>query len=178
METRDLVLSPPQAAVYFARSPLVLDMAGQGAGKTENIGVQTAELILNFPKAMGFIGANTYGQLAQTTIKKSTDAWLKYYGWDEYDRKENPAGFYVVDKKPPAHFKKFTRLKSYTNTISFKNGAFVPKLKVPLIMFVDMSEDCTPPDYAVKRLSSFGWELVFSTDELIQLVTRASKQKS
>ena len=38
MSVRDLNLSEPQGAVYYARTPLVLDMAGQGAGKTENIG--------------------------------------------------------------------------------------------------------------------------------------------
>ena len=124
MSVRDLNLSEPQGAVYYARTPLVLDMAGQGAGKTENIGVQSAEMIDAFPKGVGFIAANTYLQLSQTTLKKAMDAWFKYYGWKEYD-KENPDGFFVVDKKPPSHFKRYTRLKSYQNTISFKNGALV-----------------------------------------------------
>lgn len=38
-----ILLSEPQAAVYYARSPLVLDMAGQGGGKTELISVLAAE---------------------------------------------------------------------------------------------------------------------------------------
>ena len=120
-----ILLSEPQAAVYYARSPLILDMAGQGGGKTELISVLAAELILRFPQIKGFIAANTYNQLSQTTLIKTTEAWLKYFGWDEYDRKENPNGFYVIDKKPPAHFKRFTRLKNYNNTISFANGCLV-----------------------------------------------------
>ena len=47
------------------------------------------------------------------------------------------------------------------------NGSFGKRITVPLIMFVDMASDCKPPLYAVKRLASFGWKVVFSTDELI-----------
>ena len=118
-------LSQPQYAVFQARTPLVLDMAGQGGGKTEMIGVMTGLLITAFPQVKGFIGANTYMQLSQTTLEKTMATWLKYFGWDEYDRKENPHGFYVIDKKPPPHFKRNTRLKKYNNTISFKNGCLV-----------------------------------------------------
>ena len=118
-------LSQPQSSVYYARTPLVLDMAGQGAGKTENIGIKSGKMISEFPQALGFIAANTYLQLSQTTLKKAMDTWRKYFGWDEYDKNDNPAGFYVIDKKPPNHFKKFTRLRKYNNTISFKNGALV-----------------------------------------------------
>ena len=125
LKRQPLNLSHPQASVYYARTPLVLDMAGQGAGKTENIGVQSGDMINRFPKAIGFIAANTYLQLSQTTLKKAMDTWRKYYGWDEYDKNDNPSGFYVIDKKPPAHFRKFTRLRKYNNTISFKNGALL-----------------------------------------------------
>ena len=118
-------LSEPQNAVFQARTPLILDMAGQGGGKTEMIGVMTALLITAFPQVKGFIGANTYMQLSQTTLEKTMATWLKYFGWDEYDKRENPHGFYVINKKPPPSFKRFTRLAKYHNTISFKNGCLV-----------------------------------------------------
>lgn len=118
-------LSRPQAAVYFSRTPIVLDMAGQGAGKTENIGVQSADFISQFPEVRGFIGANTYLQLSQSTLNKAFNAWSRYYGWEEYDKTHAPGGFYVIDKKPPPHFKRFERLKKYNNTISFANGCIV-----------------------------------------------------
>lgn len=118
-------LSKPQQAVFMARTALVLDMAGQGAGKTENIGVQSAEMIKAYPKAKGFIGANTYKQLSDATLLKAFATWEKYYGWVEYDKKNTPHGFYVVDKQPPPHFRRFTKVKSYNNTISFANGAIV-----------------------------------------------------
>lgn len=80
-------LSHPQNAVLKARTPLVLDMAGQGGGKTEMIGIMSAILIMGFPQVKGFIGANTYMQLSQTTLEKAMGVWAKYFGWDEYDRK-------------------------------------------------------------------------------------------
>lgn len=45
---------------------------------------------------------------------------------------------------------------------------FSKRFTPPLIMYVDMAEDCMPPAYAIKRLMSFGWQVVFSTDELIK----------
>lgn len=123
-EVRQVLLSEPQLSVYYARTPRILDMAGQGAGKTENIGIQTMEVIEKFPRLRGFIGANTYGQLSGATLQKTFATWEKYKGWTEYD-KENKHGNYVVDKKPPAHFKKYHKLKNYSNTISFDNGCLI-----------------------------------------------------
>lgn len=125
MTAVDATFSPPQNAILSARTPLILDMAGQGGGKTELIGYLSGLFIKHFPKIKGFIGANTYGQLSQTTLEKVMTAWRKYYGWAEYDRKDNPSGQFVIDKKPPSHFAKFIKLKSYANTISFVNGCVV-----------------------------------------------------
>lgn len=50
---------------------------------------------------------------------------------------------------------------------SYTGGVFRERLNVPLVMFIDMATDCTPPAHAVKRLISFGWHVVFSIDELI-----------
>lgn len=123
---REIELSEPQSQVVEAREQLILDMAGQGAGKTENIGIITGWMISDYPEIEGFIGANTYGQLSQATLKKAFASWKRYYGWEEYDAKRNPNGFYVVDRIPPAHFKSHgEKLKSYSNTISFANGCLV-----------------------------------------------------
>ena len=124
LELKEVQLSYPQMDVYYARTPLVLDMAGQGSGKTENIGVQTIEVIEKCPQIKGFIGANTYNQISQSTLTKAFAAWEKYKGWQEYN-KENPDGCYVVDRKPPPHFKRFHKLKTYHNTISFDNGCLI-----------------------------------------------------
>jgi len=52
----------------------------------------------------------------------------------------------------------------------YGSGNFHKRFDVPLIMYVDMAANFSPPEYAVKRLISFGWTAVFSTDELIQLL--------
>lgn len=118
-------LSEPQTDVIFARTPLVLDMAGQGAGKTDNIGFRSGYFITEFPEAKGFIAANTYLQLTQSTLNKAFKVWEKYYGLTMYDAKSNPDGEFVMDKQPPAHFTKFEVLKNYNSTISFKSGCLI-----------------------------------------------------
>lgn len=118
-------LSKPQLDVFNSRTPITLNMAGQGAGKTELIGALSGFYISNFPEIKGFIGANTYNQLSQSTLIKVFAFWKKAHGWTEYDKKTNPNGNYVVDVKPPAHFKKNETLKNYHNTISFENGTLI-----------------------------------------------------
>lgn len=124
-EVAEILLSEPQSDILSARTPRILDMAGQGAGKTENIGVATGWMVTEFPKAKGFIAANTYLQLNQSTLNKVMKGWERYYALTEYDPKVNPGGHYVVDKEPPAHFVRYERLKNYYNTISFRNGAMI-----------------------------------------------------
>ena len=118
-------LSRPQISVQRARTPLVLDMAGQGGGKTMNIGISTFGFIRSCPKAKGFIGANTHEQLTKSTLVKAFDIWLKLGGWTKYDAKTSPEGVYVVNKTPPNHFVQFELLDDYRKTICFQNGALI-----------------------------------------------------
>jgi len=37
-------------------------------------------------------------------------------------------------------------------------------------MFVDMPENYTPPEYALRRLSGFGWTVAFSAEEIVSLI--------
>lgn len=118
-------LSEPQLDVFNSRTPVTLNMAGQGGGKTELIGVLSGFFITNFPKFKGFIGANTHEQLSQSTLLKVFAYWKREHKWELYDKKENPNGAYVVNVKPPAHFKRYDVLKNYHNTISFENGTLI-----------------------------------------------------
>ena len=120
-----IYLSQPQIAVKQSRTPLVLDMAGQGAGKTLNIGFDTFEKIRAVPQIKGFIGANTYLQLSQSTLNRAFATWKLLGGWEQYDKVSNPEGVFVVDRKPPAHFQQFEILKNYRNTICFANGCLI-----------------------------------------------------
>ena len=121
VETVEIELSAPQEELLASRMAIILDMAGQGGGKSHIIGLISGWFIDQFPKVRGFIGANTYDQLSGATLKACFEVWRKVYGFTEYSR-ENPAGSYVVDKRPPAHFQKFIKLRSYKNVISFSTG--------------------------------------------------------
>jgi hypothetical protein len=123
IETVEVTLSEPQAVVLAARTKLVLEMAGQGSGKSEDIGHSSGMKIEQFPEAMGFIGANTQEQLSTSTLARVFKVWHRYYGFTEYDHKTNKEGDFVVDKRPPAHFEAFRRFKDYNGIVSFKNGA-------------------------------------------------------
>ncbi len=125
VEEIEVWLSEPQTAVLETRQQLILEMAGQGGGKSENIGYSSGMLITQFPEALGFIGANTYLQLSQSTLTRVFNSWRVCYGFEEYDAKASPWGAYVVDKKPPPHFPRLIRLRDYTNTISFYNGCLI-----------------------------------------------------
>lgn len=121
----EVSLSKPQAAILNCRAAVILNMAGQGAGKTSVIGYSTGMLIEMFPELAGFLGANTYGQLSSSTLKGVFREWKRVFGWTEYHVKSNPSGDFVVDKVPPLHFERFEHFKDYNNIISFRSGAIV-----------------------------------------------------
>lgn len=123
----DLVVevSEPQAAVMNCRAALILNMAGQGGGKTTTIGYISGMMIEMFPELAGFIAANTYGQLSSSTLKAVFREWKKVFGWSEYHPKSNPGGDFIVDKVPPLHFERLDAFKDYHNIISFRSGAVI-----------------------------------------------------
>lgn len=121
----EVFLSEPQYRVLQAHTPLVLDMAGQGSGKTKNIGISSGYFITEFPELKGFIGANTHMQLSQSTLTRCFEDWKEFYGFTKYDAKENPYGDYVVDRKPPSFFLQYHELRDYNGTICFRNGCMV-----------------------------------------------------
>lgn len=122
----EVVLSEPQNEVFASRASIIADIAGQGSGKTVVIGLAVGWMVLKFPEAKGFVGANTYEQLSSSTLSRIFLILEEVYGLTEYDKKENPGGHYVQGVKPPAHWKKSKyRFKSYNNIMTFWNGATV-----------------------------------------------------
>jgi len=122
--TKELILSKPQWAVFCARAARVLNMAGQGSGKSGMIGILSGFFIQNFPQVKGFIAANTYMQLNQSTLIQCTKMWKEYFNLLPYDARTGK-GDYVMDAKPPSSFTVYHKLKTYNNTISFRNGKLI-----------------------------------------------------
>ena len=59
-----------------------------------------------------------------------------------------------------------------TVSYSFSDERFVPKYDIPLIMFIDMIEDYTPPEYTIRRLINYGWNPYFNLNHLKQDLKR------
>ena len=117
MVHREIELSAPQYEILTSTKELNLFLAGVGSGKSHCMGVKSANYLINFPKAVGLITANTYSQLSASTLVRVFGVWAQYYGMYEDVH-------FVVDKQPPSHYKRnFEILKDYKNVISFKNGA-------------------------------------------------------
>jgi hypothetical protein len=141
----ELTVSGPQEAVMLSTSDRTLFLAGVGSGKSHGIALESAEYIVNFPEVSGFIGANTYRQLSQSTLKRVFDTWLKEFNWVK--------GIdYVVDNIPPEHFRRFgAPLKSYESTICFATGCMILTASLE--------------NYKVLDGTEFGWAMLDETKD-------------
>ncbi len=125
--TNEVDPSKPQYDIIASRQPVNLFLAGQGSGKTHIAGVISGILITAFPKNHGFIGANTYTQLSDSTLFRIRRVWKGIFGWTEYTR-DNKNGNYVVDIIPPSHFNtEDHEYDSYHGKICFKSGTVIYK---------------------------------------------------
>lgn len=105
-ETIEITLTGPQAAILKSNSPRNLFMSGQGSGKTSVIGFLAYLFNQYVPNSTGLIAANTNKQLTNATLKEMFKVWSKL-GFHQYSE-SNPHGSYVIDRKPPSHFKKMS----------------------------------------------------------------------
>lgn len=125
MEVLEQIVSEPQISILQSNAAINLFLGGVGSGKTHLLGIKTYQLISNFPDVRGFIGANTYLQLQQSTLFRIREYW-KSIGVVEYDKTSRPHGQYVVNKKPPAHFNTEKHsFDDYYGIVSFNNGAVI-----------------------------------------------------
>lgn len=119
------VVSKPQIRILNSFKHVNLFLAGVGSGKTHLGGIKSYQFIKKYPLVRGFIAANTYLQLTQSTLFRIREYW-KSIGIVEYDKNTNPSGQYVVNKKPPPNFKSDNHnFDDYYGIISFKNGCVI-----------------------------------------------------
>lgn len=141
----NLTLSSPQYDIFTSTKDINLMLSGVGGGKTTEGGLLSANYILKFPHVRGFIGANTYEQLANSTLIKVRDFWKEYFKWENNIH-------YVVGIKPPDHFNlKYHNFDDYHNIISFANGAVVFKGSLER--------------YLVHEGKEFGWAILDETKD-------------
>lgn len=82
---------------------------GVATGKTYTGSHFAIHMIRTHPDLTGLIGANTYDQLSQATLRELF-YWLDAYGFD-----------YVIDCLPPREWGVGRKLKSYKNVLSVRN---------------------------------------------------------
>ena len=113
------MLTEPQTYIATSSQSINLFLAGMGAGKTYLDGLISAYFIGNFPKVKGFIGANTYDQLNTSTLYRIKAVWDERLGMKE-------GTHYVCGHKPPERWNREGHyFDSYSNIISFSNGAII-----------------------------------------------------
>ncbi|KAB0665696.1 hypothetical protein F6V25_08225 [Oryzomonas japonica] len=123
------------------------------------------------PTQAGFNAIGYHSQIVQDTVKPYTN--LKII------RDQNSNNLCVLKAKylRQQEFPRRCKEEAFvglTLKYSFHDN-FIKKLNIPLIMFIDMAPDCNVPEYAVRRLMCFGWDITFSTDNLISYL---KKQRS
>lgn len=102
-------LAPWQAAVIYNPFDHFAFYGGVATGKTFTGSHFAISMIQNHAGMTGFIGANTYDQLSQATLREFF-YWLEHYGYE-----------FVVDRRPPDTWKTKRALKQYNNTVHVKN---------------------------------------------------------
>lgn len=133
-DIKPIKLSRPQASFLSFSTNRNLLHCGQGLGKTHVQGIITALLVQRAPAAMGFIGANTYGQLSDSTLLRIFAVWKEFFGWKENEH-------FVFDKQPPKNFVQHgNTFKSNKNKIFFWNGAVIMTASLDNYMALDGRE--------------------------------------
>lgn len=101
---------------------------GVATGKTFTGSHWAIRRITKYPDQTGFIGANTYDQLSQATLREFF-YWLAHYGFQA-----------VSDKRPPAAWGEPVRFKDYHNILSVRN----PKTGKVTYIFTRVLSDGEP----------------------------------
>ena len=117
----DLTVS--ETGVYIAEGAI-----HHNTGKTYTGSHFAIKMIRECPELTGFVGANTYDQLSQATLREMF-FWLDNYGFE-----------YCVDCRPPKNWGFVKRLKSYKNTMHVRN----PRTETVTLIFTRVLGDSNP----------------------------------
>lgn len=123
-----LNLTPYQYAALYNPFTHFAFYAGVACGKSYTGSHFAIRMIREHPDLTGFIGANTYDQLSQATLREFF-FWLEEYGFD-----------YVVDRRPPDAWGYKRALKKYSNTVHVRN----PKNGKVTLIFTRVLSDENP----------------------------------
>lgn len=121
-------LAPWQAVALFRPIVHFAMFGGVATGKSFTGGHFSILNILKYPQLTGFIGANTYDQLNQATLRELF-RWLDFYRLE-----------YVINQIPPTEWGGKREFASYKNILSVRH----PLLGTPVTVFVRVLSDGDP----------------------------------
>src|ERR1051326_1540159 len=119
--TVNIKLKPWQQYACFSGKQNFAMIGGVGTGKTYTGSQYSIMKFLAHADKTGLIGANSYDQLSQATLREL------FYWLDEY---KIP---YVMDRQPPKHWGEKKKLKTYRNILSVKIGRHVAHFFIPVL---------------------------------------------
>jgi hypothetical protein len=106
-------MQPHQFGAIFSPYQHTALFGGVACGKTFTGSHFAIHKIREVPHLTGFIGANSYDQLSQATLRELF-FWLDAHGYE-----------YVIDRRPPEEWGARQRFKKYDNILSVKTRAGV-----------------------------------------------------
>lgn len=109
----ELTLTPQQYYFMTSRHKFLWFCAGVASGKTFMGARWVYARIIDNPETLGLIGANSYDQLNQSTLKPFFE-FLDEIGMP-----------YVINRMPPKEWGVARKFKEYENVMVFPNGAHV-----------------------------------------------------
>lgn len=104
-------IAPWQAVALYSPISHLAMYGGVGIGKSFSGSHFAIQHIIDFPDCTGLIGANTYDQLTQATLKELF-YWLDFYGLE-----------WVIDRMPPEEWGAPRLFKKYSNILSVRHPA-------------------------------------------------------
>lgn len=85
------------------------------------------------------------------------------------DKHSKPKAIIKVKYFRQQEFPRRAKEESYvgiTTKYTLEKNKFTPRYTLPLVMFVDMDEKLVPPEFAIRRLVAYGWNVFFKVDQL------------
>lgn len=121
-------LTPYQFVALFQPYDHFAFFGGIASGKTFTGSHFVLKMITEHPEKTGFVGANTYDQLSQATLRELF-YWLSIYGFD-----------FVINRQPPREWGEPKLFPLYRNILSVRN----PRTRKVTYIFVRVLSDENP----------------------------------
>jgi hypothetical protein len=95
------------------------------------------------------------------------------------DNSGNPIAYLKGKYFRPPELPRRCKEESYVGlTLKYRliEHGFEKKVPFPLIMFIDMPNDYTPPPHAIRQIQAFGWKVAFNKEEVLNILIEVQNE--